>query len=1665
KVSSIQVNPLIDITKIRSIHFKGKNPPGVAGMSYFPARIAVRSDSKLIGSPIADNVGYLVIKLKKTASEKDMLDWVGGNVTAVVDYDSEGVFGVGQHDFYLTETDEEEWQDQYKSFGFWKGKGYIRLEALDEDSARISIYKDAVGREASVDIKKGETSRDIYLGGYYCAAGMNIRLEDVGYPVDTALLRVDDEDLWLGEGSSFLNGKCKVTNLEIYDVGGGKASFSCTSAGRFDLILKDAGINLEVENPLSGKEKEDNYAIGDKITSRNGTDVYLAYVGRYPGSNNSYSVLVAVTQGANEFKGLGSFINNRQIDYPRWKRMIEIKRIAKSSWQLLIPVWNYVFIAKEVSDAFSPDEYKFYEYLLGSISDNYPLKEGNLMILIKPGGKWEKYGITLKKLASGEALLQDNLLLKGNYENATLNYEEVFNLYPGEKERADDNLDPYAVEALYNAADLSKLLGLQSKQIEYLEKLIKNYPNTKLAKDAEIELERAYERKFSADSQKVVYINNEPHFISLIDIKKPGYEDLGAELEVFDKGKVETFEATRDEIKTTKESQFYFKVKDIKENSVEVEYYEDLSFVSDAVNFVRSDTIGKKKTIETGKIEQLTPDISIKLVDTNLEKTAKVQIIPKDFGMRTESDFEFKIGIEKRGIKLSPKKTQEMITNLEKNIKNWEDINEKLGKVVTGLKGACFATSAVLIVKNFFSGLSGESMARNEVMTTEGGWNDKCRQWSGKSATPSPEGKTYLSVQKCLLEHNDKINTAVSQYKTIIENENALMKKLEDANKISGGDILDWQGQVDQNKLKQAYCEKYFKSAYNADTKIAIKGVGNDVLLKEVISPTDAENCTADLEDMKMIVLKSKLDLNTDSVLKEVIDNKLKTRLRNTYDITQLTKNEDILRKEVPNVDFFVDNSKPQYQSMTDVSKVSGYNFNPAVKKVMSARIDGKSVIVGLVPTADGKYRAEQAFNAVTKEKFNWTKINEETGETINYPIEKYFESKGVTDFTLANSGLYNHKFKEKVVVKYYERAPYQGLPSQVPIGKVGQTDGWYVSSDYILSGFGKPYEESGRAANFWICNVGENGLIDGKSRDDCRYYNLGSSADLKFPGLSAGDSAILVSKAESAIREASSQYGKSKVTINNQVYGTEIAENGESGNCADFMSPADCNLMFNVCDPVMCPESRCDYGGKYRVGNVIQSGIIGSLLLCLPNAQEGVMIPICLSGVHAGIEGYLSILKSTKDCLNESLATGRNIGICDEIKSIYMCEFFWRQAAPLMDVFIPNIFEAFTGQGVRGGGEYLTIDYAWKNVQNSIDYFKNEYAVNAMKAFKQRSTAGVGEEVCKSFVSAQYPSGDLIGNLLEPDSPVQYTAWFSENVLTEATIPPTSHYKVYYHIYAGKDIGSHYVVYLKSPPESSMVHTLGTYVVDRGYIEKGQQVDIARDFTGVAGYQELCVGINGQDECGFKQVSTSWAVDELSRQYAAGQATDRVTKASECVAGEPSLYSLANPNLQAGAQETISPELYKKGIIRVCSSENPGKSITPSGTIDATNSSYDRWMRVGDCDTSSVGCWLDTKSVQNVLSDAPGLLNETLDKIKLDYVDKLGYLTPEQVDSALKIGDITENIQKLNTDSLDQTTINKSIGSVIADLRAVAERGGATNPQKANALFMIGRIYDEITR
>jgi hypothetical protein len=1615
KVMAVQVNPLIDVSKIRSLRFSQANyPKGVSSISYFPAQAALRSQTSLINSPVKDNIGYLVIVLSRQQAEKDMPDFVQGNITAAIDYDAEGAFGIGNANFYISELNDEDWLRDYKQYGFWNGKGYIRADSIESDRAVISIYRDADSKQASVSLKKGETSKDIYLGGFYCAAGMNIKLENIDVPVDSALLQVNEQQIWVSKNDQILNGKCIVEKLDAYS-GGGKVSLNCrVKNARFELSLTPGKALLNAD----GKDKE--YFIGQKLREKD--NWYLSYAGQdYKGKD--FVVLINDNSSSNEnefadkevYNAIEKVVreSNKEIDDKGLQSSIKNK--IDSQYKLKL----------KTGDIFKRLDKEYVKILLiGESINEISLKE----IFVAKDKDWSN----------------DNTLAKGYYDEAVKNYEDLADLYPKENQIVSE--DSYAAQGVYEAAQLSKNFEMKKKAQEFYDKLLNEYPISDVANKVKNDRELLIKYD-SSQSKAVVDINGELYFFNLLDFKKPSRSDVSAVMLINGKEETLGLEEIREFHKEDKKLGS-IQLKEIKDEYVMVRYFKP------DVDLFGTGSENKKLGLNE---QTLFNEINVKVLKINFNKQAKISINPKKFGPRTESNFSFKIGIEKRAIKLNPDKTKEVADNLADTIKKWSDVNNKLGEVIKGLKGACFATAATLTVKNLLSGLSGEAMARNALMTKQGGWNDICQDLV-ENKRAGKNGAVYSSIQSCLLDYNSEIQNDINEYTKAIDKTNNDLKKIQEELGPVGSDVLDFERQVDLERVRKAYYEKNFKSFYenNKETDITLSD-NTKVKLKDIISADKASETS--LDDMKNLITFNELRGSQSSVLGKVLNNQIGKDLLYTYQLNQENKQKDELIKTLGDYPVFEAEKGIKLQKMYEIkdsdSKLKSQLGNSAkmfIDSVPSSYLDdkikGQKVEVGLV-NEGGIYKINKA---VTSE-----------GVDVTNNINKYYSSKyGIDSFKLANPKAYQNKMANtgSLNVKYFERAPYKGLPAEVPFDV---QNGWYVEMTYVLSGFGKPYDESGRAVNYYICNVGSNGKIEfKKSADDiCRYYN-GDVNSLEFPGMTKTESAKLVSQAQSAIAEAGRQYppGSKGVKIGNQVFKSAASFAGEDGKCSDFMSPSDCNIMFNVCDPVICPASRCDLGGSFRVDNVIQTGILGSLVLCLPNIREGIFVPICLSGVHAGIEGYLSVLNQTHACLKESLETGRNVGICDQITSIYLCEFFWKQATPFINVLIPRLIESFYSQGTRGGGEYLTVQAAWDNTQNAISYFKNEYAINSMQAFTARSTEEAGTEVCKSFTSIAYPnSKEFLDKLLEPDSPVQYTGWFSEDTLTTATIPSTSHYKVYYHIYSGKDQGAYYLVYLKDLPASNYIYLSGIYNVDSGYVSRGSQIDMSKDFTAVSGYKQLCISVNGQEQCGFGKVSTAYSLNKLSDEYAAEQIQTGIKKETECIAGTPSALSLVSLNVQQGAEEIVNPELYKHGIIRVCSTQNPGKQVLSNGEYDSVNSTYDRWKQVGYCDDTTIKCWLDTSSVKNAIQDL-NIEKEALQNIDLSILGE-GYLTEE---SGRNIASEAENeIKNLKVNKNDDKKIidNKILG--IADKLNRLINLGVSNVHRARGYYLLANLYKKV--
>ena len=223
---AIKVNPLIKVSSIKSISFKGEYPEGVRSVVYHPARAAIKSYSTLLGSPTLENIGYVVIILKQEKVEANMAEWIAGNLTATMKYDAEEAYGTGRADYYLEPMGDDEWQNNYAASSFWRGRGYLRVSDVSDGSAKIQVMssKDKVLR--SLTLKEGETSSSSYLPGFYCKAGLKVKLIDITTQEDMVRLNVDGQDLWVRKGSKFLDGKCSVKSLDVRGNNDGEISIS-----------------------------------------------------------------------------------------------------------------------------------------------------------------------------------------------------------------------------------------------------------------------------------------------------------------------------------------------------------------------------------------------------------------------------------------------------------------------------------------------------------------------------------------------------------------------------------------------------------------------------------------------------------------------------------------------------------------------------------------------------------------------------------------------------------------------------------------------------------------------------------------------------------------------------------------------------------------------------------------------------------------------------------------------------------------------------------------------------------------------------------------------------------------------------------------------------------------------------------------------------------------------------------------------------------------------------------------------------------------------------------------------------------------------------------------------------------------------------------------------
>ncbi len=1453
QLQSIQVNPLIKVSSIKSISFKGDYPEGVSGISFHPARAATRSYRTLLGSPIINNIGYVVIILKRNQIEENMEDWISGNLTATIRYDAEEAYGVGRSSYYLPVMGDDEWEAEYTRTAFWKGRGYLRLREVNKDSGIIEVYNDKDSLSRTLQLKEGETSGLEYFPGYYCRAGMRVKLNKVVAPEDMVLLNIDGEETWARSGSRILNNQCTVRVVDIDEEDAGSIKISCPG--------KSVVMSLSKKEDTGGPSLVDA-DIGDAETPfKKGTGVVDELVDTYP----------TVSKG----------------------------ELSES--------YSEEALIEQIELARDAGKVETQQRLLDLFLTTYPSSK-SFDVMKRQAGKFTEYDFS----------------------------KAYGNIFVGNK---------------YHSISINEFKGLknESKKVS-----------------------------FKIGSQ-------------LFDGKEEGFtEDIGD-------GNIIIKKILPGEAK--------------------------VSFTSKSGGDYRSDS----DTIGEGEYGSL-GGRSIYIQKIDMEVFAHVSLIPEVQRTKTEADFTFNVGIEKRGIELSPEKTREMLENVNDSIEQWSDINDRLGATVKAWKGACLATSTILMLKNVASGFSGVGLARQKIMV----------KYKADCASLVADG-TYDTQSKCYTALASEIDKDVEAMADSLDAVNDIMEGPVENNKVSGG-ILGEDRVVNQTALVDDLRVKL------GDFSLTVEG--------EVLTEDDLTTSS----QIRAALLAKELE-GKGGVAEEIAKADLNKTLRN---VALVNKAEDSRKKvlaeiestfggggKTPDVKSFVSKDVQVIQWGGQYAKdfpnlVSGVEED---SKIQFFDYNSKEYLLVLDNSAlNGNLGIKESYRL---ESSGWVK------EATSGELDKIIFSEA------GSSGSCSNTWPGTPEVHYYESGVSKGLPAIVPFDV---KEGWYAmvpnSAGTFLENSPKGFDSSGAVNYFHICNIGEDGVMNwGASGGDvCQSFDPNSVGSIEnfapCQGKSKAEVLKLYGRATEAIRQASRQYGDKNINIFNQAMKLGKPASDLGGvECQDFMSPSDCKILFNACDPVVCSNSRCDFGGKYPVSDVIQTGIVGGLMMCSQNFPE-VKVPICLSGVHAGIDTFVSILETEQSCLQESLDSGKLVGICDEITAINECKFFWEQLSPVMRLAGPRLVEKITDSSrTKGGGEYLLVQSAFDNLEKSVGYFKNTYAPNMFRAFQLRNIEEVGSEFCNAFIGTSVPStADALDSFLEPESPSQFFAYFSEETFTDVTVPATSQYNIYYHIYAGNDKGRQFRVYLKNPPASGYYANSPIINIRTGYIPRGTSADESIDITAPEGYKELCVVIDNQEECGFRQVSTDFGIKRIQDKYVEDQVlrTD-IDSENECISGSPSLVPSFSLNLGAIANDAVDPNIAKRGIVRVCASNNP-------------DIGSQRWKNVGNCGDESLGCWMDTESVKDSLKLVGEVNNATLSEV-LDNRYRIDdeIKTQNQVQAILSIAE--KAIKAMEISGFE----NEGVGEVLVSLDEIigkdVEVGLGTDRDKARAFSLKASVYRGLVR
>ncbi len=1108
----------------------------------------------------------------------------------------------------------------------------------------------------------------------------------------------------------------------------------------------------------------------------------------------------------------------------------------------------------------------------------------------------------------------------------------------------------------------------------------------------------------------------------------------------------------------------------------------------------------------TGRTVQRAETIQVEVANIASSREAYVTVLPGSTKGYVTSHFTVNIPVDPRPFTWTPEQLQKHINVTNSLLKKIDSLVTKMDNVVSTWKKICLGTFAFLTLKSSLL----QSPARTQARKVASGiFKETCRAELLEKGVKTHAD--FDTTEECMNAHSSDLKYTTSQLEkgygeanTKLKGNIADIKDLTDSNCGDFGkyrDSAEAQG-VDSNSIKKNYIDCFAYSTALSDDKIKDSSYGKT--LQNNFKAINTNQYISDLEEAQKYINANKgaYDKLSPDLQKAYLGNAIGV-LQESRKTAEQEADKNTLRRmlitDVPDKNADQASIKATAflaKTAAQITPVPGVTTNP------QSQIDTVQM-VGLNQYNKGLYDTKNDEGTLKKKlcppngdncdaQINAAKKNiatDEKGRQIYVPASFIDENGKIVDQPGTNCETLHGEVKGTECKPLFFNSPIQldqagratsGTYSYPPgaVESIHDTDGLALcypvgvnggESDADLRGnFVKvlsryPTGDKGiKKLQLW--NVGPNGKIDcGRGDDELQR----TESEIDLAANSALKRKLLNRQPSGVCRKDGDPIGKNLRCIK---YSADQFSNLVNPQCTDVMDPEDCKILFNACDPVMCPSSRCTLGGKVKPRNVIQSGIIGSTVLCFPNINQGIAVPVCLTGIDAGLKNVRSLLQSYKDCLEIKLNKGEDVGFCDYIRSVGVCEMMWREASGLLDIS-GGLIDWVSGKvsEPNGGNEYLNFHNNFNNIGDSVRVFTSEYKDTYTAQFLGQSSQEIGTQLCRNSVNGKLPNfGKLLDQLTQPENPPQFTAFFDEapyaapGDIAGASSPyipygtrELSLYKAFYHIYAGT--GYYQGAY--SQPQSLLGGSLpsgiqqpivySVYLVNRetglqplymtfrddeqqggfqGAVKTGAYVQKSVQRVGARGYNQICVTINGQENCGFGKVDSSFGVQELADYITSKEAGRNATTAAQCTSDDAStpgasanrLAALGGAsalggvgvtgsssvsgfggNAFAGLTQGTSPAIglvtsgldrsfLSNGIVRVCAITEPTQE--PG-----------RWETAGTCGTDTNGkslgsCWIDTSSVR--IQDA-GLRNEALIALRKNGNLDLGQFIDEQTSQA----------------------------------------------------------------